>query len=321
MKELNISEMSKAVMSLKKVYIIPHVNPDGDALGSSFGLCRFLRENGRAADVVLEKEIPQAYAFLNGDYILTENASEKRDVIVLDCGDLSRTGKSEALFNAAEHTLVIDHHETNEGYGEKCTVMGEMSSTCEMIFNLIKAAKLKISRDVAFALYTGITSDTGGMRYSCTSPATLRAAAELLETGLDIAYINRMVFENNSLKKIRLKGMVYDSLRILADGKAAIVRMTKEMLEKAGANEDDSEGFVNIPRSVEGVEIGIFLKEREDEIRVSLRSNSYADVSKIAKALGGGGHFHAGGCSYKGSLDETEEKVLSLIKEQIFDVI
>ena len=321
MKELNITEMAQAVMNFDKVYILPHVNPDGDALGSSFGLCRFLRENGKTADVVLEKEIPSAYAFLNGDYILTENAGENRDVIVLDCGDLSRTGKREAVFNRAAHTLVIDHHETNEGFGEKCTVMGEMSSTCEMIFNIIKAAGLDVSRDVAFPLYTGISSDTGGMRYSCTSPDTLRAAAELLETGLDVAYINRMVFENNSLKKIRLKGMVYDTLRVLADGKAAVVRMTREMLEKTGADEDDSEGFVNIPRSIEGVEIGIFLKEREDEIRISLRSNSYADVSKTAKELGGGGHFHAGGCSYKGTLDEAEEKILSLIKKQIFDVM
>ncbi len=314
-KAIDLTLMAHEIMRLHKVYIIPHVNPDGDALGSSFGLCRFLRENGKTADVVLEKDIPQGYAFLGNDYILAEKAAEKRDVIVLDCGELSRIGKSEPLFNSADHTLVIDHHETNDGFGEKCTIMGSLSSTCEMIYLIIKALGLTISRETAFFLYTGITSDTGGMRYSCTSPATLRAAAELLETGLDIAYINRMVFENNSLKKIQLKGMVYSTLRMLKGGKAAIVCLTKEMLEKTGASEDDSEGFVNIPRSVEGVEIGIFLKERDDEIRISLRSNAYADVSLIAKRLGGGGHKHAGGCSYKGSLKETEETLLPLLDE------
>ena len=314
-KTLELSLMAYEVMSLDKVYIIPHVNPDGDALGSSFGLCRFLRENGKTADVVLEKDTPQGYAFLGNDYILAENANEKRDVIVLDCGELSRIGKCEPLFASAEHTLVIDHHETNDGFGDKCTIMGLSSSTCEMIYHIIKALGLKISRETAFFLYTGIVSDTGGMRYSCTSSETLRAAADLLEKGIDIAYINRMVFENNSLKKIQLKGLVHQTLRVLKGGKAAIVCMTKEMLEKTGASEDDSEGFVNIPRSIEGVEVGIFLKERDSEIRVSLRSNTYADVSLVSKKLGGGGHFHAGGCSYKGSLKETEDKVLSLLDE------
>ena len=310
-----INKITEKLLSLDKVYILVHTSPDGDALGSSLALCEFLRLQGKTADVVLEAQPHNSYAFLNGEVKTPDEATESRAVVVLDCGDLKRVGETLPVYEKATQTVVIDHHATNEGFGDLCLVQGGKSSTGEIIFNVIKNSGKEYNARVAFLLYTAIISDTGGLRYSSTTPETVRAVAELMEYGIDIAYINRMLFENNPLNKIKLKSMVFATLDVKCGGKAAMVKMTRDMLEKSGADEQDSEGFVNIPRSVEGVEVGVFFKEREDEIRISLRSNAYADVSVVAKELGGGGHIHAGGCTVKGTMAEAETVVFEKIEQ------
>ncbi len=309
-----IDKITEKLLSLEKAYILVHTSPDGDALGSSLALGEFLRSLGKTADVVLEKPIHGSYAFLEGEALMPEQATESRSVIVLDCGDLPRVGETMPVYENAIETVVIDHHATNPGYGDLCLVKGDMSSTGEIVFEIIKNTQREYNSRVAFLLYTAIISDTGGLRYSSTTPDTLRAVAELVEKGIDIAYINRMLFENNPLRTIKLKSLVYSTLEIRCGGKVALVKLTEDMLEKTGADEGDSEGFVNIPRSVEGVEVGMFFKARQGEVRVSLRSNAYADVSLVAKQLGGGGHIHAGGCTVKGTMEDAVKTVLEKIE-------
>ncbi len=309
-----INKITGKLLSLEKAYILVHTSPDGDALGSSLALCEFLNSIGKTADVVLEKPVHNSYAFLEAQVLMPEQATEKRTVIVLDCGDLHRVAETMPVYENALETVVVDHHATNPGYGDLCLVKGGMSSTGEIVFDIIRNTGREYSSRVAFLLYTAIISDTGGLRYSSTTPDTLRAVAELMEKKIDIAYVNRMLFENNPLRKIKLKGLVYDTLEVKCNGKAAMVKLTEAMLEKTGADEGDSEGFVNIPRSVEGVEVGVFFKERNGEIRVSLRSNAYADVSLVAKELGGGGHIHAGGCTVKGTMEDAIKTVFEKIE-------
>ena len=309
-----INKITEKLLSLEKAYILVHTSPDGDALGSSLALGEFLRSLGKIADVVLEKPIHSNYSFLEGEVLLPEQATDSRTVIVLDCGDLPRVGETMPVYENALETVVIDHHATNPGYGDLCLVKGGMSSTGEIVFDIIRNTGKEYNSRVAFLLYTAIISDTGGLRYSSTTPETLRVVAELVEKGIDIAYINRMLFENNPLRVIKLKSLVYSTLEIKCNGKAAMVKLTEEMLEKTGADEGDSEGFVNIPRSVEGVEVGVFFKERDGEVRVSLRSNAYADVSLVAKQLGGGGHIHAGGCTVKGTMEDAVKTVFEKIE-------
>ncbi len=307
--------IAKEILSLKSVYILVHSNPDGDALGSGFGLCEFLRSRGITADVVLEKPVPGLYEFMEVSPVLVDEAKEQRDVIVLDCGEPDRVGTCAHLLQGAKHTVVVDHHGTNEGFGEFCLVIPDFSSTAEIIFDIIKAAEGEITGRIAFLLYGAIMSDTGRLSYSCASPDTARAVAELMETGIDFPYINRMLFENNPPERLKLKGLVTESLRLALDGKAAVIHVSREMLEKTGTCEDDAEGFVNIARGVKGVEVGVFLKEREGEIRIGLRSNAYADVSRVAKEMGGGGHIHASGCTFNGSMEEAEKRVLELVEQ------
>lgn len=312
---MKIADITKEIMGLEKVYILVHVSPDGDALGSSLALCEFLRTQGKTADVVLEAPVPEGYAFMNPQALSIAEAKQPRDVIVLDCGDLARTGLAREVYDRSGKKVVVDHHATNSGFGDICLVMGDMSSTGEIICRIIEETGCGFNERIAFLLYSAIMSDTGGLRYSCATPETVRTVAKLMEYDIDTAYINRMLFENNPLYKIKLKGMVISTLKVACQGKMAMVHVTKEMLAQAGATDESTEGFVNIPRSVEGVEIGVFLKEREGEIRVSLRSNAYADVSRIAAQLGGGGHFHAGGCSVKGSMEEAEKIITRKAEE------
>ncbi len=311
---MKIADVKKLLKKVEKAYLLTHQNPDADALGSSLALMTYLRNCGKIADVVLEEKLHNIYDYLEGEYILPEEATEKRTVIVLDCADENRLGNTHSIFKNAKETIVIDHHATNTGFGNKFLVMGNMSSTGEIIYNIIKKDKKYFTKKIAFLLYCSIMSDTGGLRYSCASAETLIAVSDIMKYGIDTAYACRMIFENNPMEKIRLKGKVTSTLKLVCDGKVGIIRLTEDMLEN-GMAEELSEGFVNIPRGIEGVEVGVFLKERDDEIKISLRSNTYADVSRVAKEFGGGGHIRASGCSYKGTIDEAEKAIIEEVSK------
>ncbi len=310
---MKIAEITGEILSVKKAYILTHTNPDLDALGSSFAMCELLEEIGAEASVVLEQPLHKKYDFLEAEYILPDVATEKRTVIVLDCADASRLRYTGEIFENADSTIVIDHHITNEGFGKNYIVMGNMSSAGEIVYNIIKESNAPLNKRMAFFLYSSIMADTGGLRYSCTSPDTLRAVADIMEQNIDIAYINRMIFENNPPEKLILQQKVLSTLKFTCNKKVAIVRLTLDMLEETGASEELADAFVNIPRGIEGVEVGVFLKERADEIKISLRSNSYADVSEVAVLMGGGGHKHASGFNFTGTMDEAEKTVVEKI--------
>lgn len=310
---MKINEIAGEILTVKKAYILTHTNPDLDALGSSFAMCEFLKEIGAEAEVVLEQKLHKKYDFLEAEYILPEEATEKRTVIVLDCADENRLKFTGHIFNNADNTIVIDHHITNEGFGKSYIVMGNMSSAGEIVYNIIKESGISLNKRIAFFLYSSIMSDTGGLRYSCTSPDTLRTVADIMEHSIDIAFINRMIFENNPPEKLVLQEKVLSTLKFTCGGKVAIVRLTGKMLEETGASEELADAFVNIPRGIEGVEVGVFLKERADEIKVSLRSNTYADVSEVAVLMGGGGHKRASGFNLTGTLDEAEKTVIEKV--------
>ena len=317
-KKASFYDMAEIALNTTQVYIIPHENPDGDALGSSFALCEFIRSLGKKADVVTDKPIPENYRFMEIESILPENATENRDVFVLDCGDSSRMSTRQEIYDRAKNKYVIDHHMTNKGFGDYCLVQGGYSSTGEIIYNIIKEAEKKENKSflndrIAFFIYTAIISDTGGLKYSSTTQNTFLAVAELSTHNVDIAYVNRMLFDSNPLRKIKLQALVMSTLNILCDSKLAFVYSTIDMMKKAGALENDTEGFVNIPRSIEGVEVAIYFKEKKDkEIKVSMRSNTYADVSKISTILNGGGHFHASGFTVNECLEDAIKKVIGL---------
>ncbi|MEG1524064.1 MAG: bifunctional oligoribonuclease/PAP phosphatase NrnA [Clostridia bacterium] len=295
------------------ILLIAHVSPDGDTLGSSLALYGALLQLGKRAQIVCEDSVPRIYRFLPnaGQVLLPENARQTEAVISVDCADLARTGKSQLLFCSAAYTLNIDHHGTNDRYATENYVQ-KAGATGELVLNILTNLKVNVTKDIAACLYAAITTDTGNFSYSNTTPDTLRNAAELLECGIDLPYLNRMVFRTVPFHKMRLHGLAIMKTELYERGRIGISMLTEEDLKSCGATGEDMEGIIDSIRDIDTVEIAAMLRESSDGlIRVSLRGKSAADVSKIAVRYGGGGHKLAAGCTMQPPIADAASKILT----------
>lgn len=312
-----ISEIKRA----DRIAILPHVSADGDALGSSSALAMALRKLNKEAVIFLEENVPSYLGFIPNIntariFSLEENENYRKFslVISLDSGDLERLGKRQRIFQSANTTINIDHHATNTQFANLNYVQSGASSVGEIIYQLIKLIGLDLNADISTCLYVALSTDTGGFRYSNTTSITHQIAAELINHGVKVAEISQQLFENTSLERIRVMGLVINSLELHKNSKVSLTEITDAMLMSVGARDEDCEGFVNLGRSIRGVEVAIMLREKvKGEIRVNLRSKSYADVSIVASKLGGGGHKMAAGCTIKGTMEEAKKLILSEI--------
>lgn len=314
-----LDKIAAVINTSDNIAILPHVAADGDALGSSLALAMTLVQMGQKAVVLLEEDIPLIYGFLPGKELSEVYASGSYSfdlAVALDCGDAERLGLRKSIFSGAAKTVNIDHHATNKGFAVYNHVDTGSSATGEIIFRLLEYLKRRPDRDIAACLYTAISTDTGGFRYSNTTPLTHRTAAELIGFGVDVAEVSRSVFDTASLGKVRLTGAAIESLELFENGRLAIMTVTNEMIRNAGAVEEDSDGIINTARNIRGVEAAAMLKQLESgEIKVNLRSNSYVDVSDIAARHSGGGHKRAAGFTVKGDLEQVKLSLLSDLKE------
>lgn len=295
------------------ILLIAHVSPDGDTLGSCLALYAALFQLGKTAQIVCEDAVPQIYRFLpNSDQIkLPENARQTEAVISVDCADIARAGKSEMLFAGATYTLNIDHHGTNDHYADENYVQ-RAGATGELIYSVLVNLKVNLTKDIAVCLYTAITTDTGNFSYSNTTPDTLRIAAELLETGIDLPYLNRCLFRTVPFHKTRLHGLAIMKTELYAFGRIGMAKLTREDMLSCGATSEDCEGIIDSIRDIDTVEVAAILREADDGmIRVSLRGKASADVSQIALQFGGGGHKLAAGCTMMPPIDEAAQRILA----------
>ncbi len=303
-----------------RVAISGHIRPDGDCVGSCMGLYLYLKEEFPHihADVYLE-EIPEAYRMIEGtDEVKTQiPEGEVYDVFFcLDCGDEKRLGFSGPLFEAAEETVCIDHHISNEAFADQNYIVADASSTSELVFTLLD--KEKISRPVAEALYMGIVHDTGVFQYSCTSPGTMEIAAELMRKGIngseiiDKTYYEKTYVQNQILGRALLESM------LIMDKRCIVSVIRQRSMEFFQAQPADLEGIVSQLRQTKGVEVAIFLHEIEPQkYKVSLRSKSKVDVSVIARHFGGGGHVRAAGVTMNGSSHDVINSITERIALQL----
>lgn len=303
------------------IAIMPHIWVDGDGLGSSLALGLALKKLNKNAVVYLEEDIPYIYDFLPGKELIRQysNGTEKHHTVAaLDCGDFERLGNRGGIFREAELTLNIDHHATNTEYALYNFVQPSSSAVGEIIYRIIKMMGIDIDSDISSCLYVAISTDTGGFRYSNTTALTHQIVSDLVNNGVNVAQVSQQVFETTSLEKVRLMGEAIKSLDILENGKAAIITLTDDMFEKAGANEADSEGLVNIARNINGVEVAAVLRKKGNaQIKGNLRSKSYADVSEIANHFNGGGHKRAAGFTVDGNLNEIKARLLEDIRKAL----
>jgi phosphoesterase RecJ-like protein len=312
-----ISEIKEA----GSITILPHIYADGDALGSSFALALALKKFDKKVSVYLEEEIPYIYNFLPGIELAAVYKGEtvvSELVIALDTGDMERLGTRTDIFNKAKTTVNIDHHSTNSMFAQNNLVHTESSAVGEIIYQLIKMLGLELSQDISICLYTAISTDTGGFRYSNTTPVTHLIASDLINNGANVAEISQKVFETTSFEKVKLTGLAADSLLLFEGGKIAVITLSDEMMKASGADEEDCEGIVNLGRNIRGVEVAVMLRQKNGkETKVNLRSKNYIDVAAIAAKYSGGGHKRAAGCTVQGEVDAVCRRLLDDIRKAL----
>jgi phosphoesterase RecJ-like protein len=298
--------------------VTSHVRLDGDAVGSELALFETLRGLGKEAVVYNQDRTPHMYGFLpDADVIVNRiGPLDAFDaVFILDCSEIERVGDEATRIAGIRRIINIDHHISNDRYGHLTLTDPKASSTGEMIFRLVDGMGIEITRDMAVNLYTAILTDTGAFRYSNTGPGTFATAGRLLEKGADPAWIAQMVYETCPSVKIRLLGRALSTLEFDWQGRIGAVTVSKKMLEEAGAQWEHTEGFVEFPRSIDGVQVAAFFSEIGEGIyKVSLRSKGSFSVEEVARRFGGGGHINAAACRILGDYETVKRKLFDAIR-------
>ena len=305
--------------------LISHVSPDGDTIGSSLALFGILAAMGKRVQAICEQPVPRVYSFLpNATKVLLPDRADAslKNVISMDCADEARMGGALLFFERAEKKGNIDHHRTNPLYGDYVLHDGDAAATGEIVYALWRELNVATdgvaAREIAECLFTAISTDTGNFAYTNTTPSTFRTAAGLLETGIDIADINRRVYRTVPLAKKRLLGYVLTNMELYEDGKIGFVFVSLETLASLGASAEEVDGVIDDIRDIDTVEIAMLARAAKDgTCKVSMRSKEYADVSAIAHSLGGGGHIHASGCTWEGEPEALKAELLRLAKDAL----
>ncbi|MFC4768832.1 DHH family phosphoesterase [Effusibacillus consociatus] len=301
--------------------VLTHVQPDGDALGSTLGLAHLLEAWGKRFVIACEEPVPDRFTFLpmNEQIRLASELNRKfTNLVALDCGDLQRLGGCSALLEENAAILNIDHHKTNDSFGKVNLVDLESAATSQIVYNLARHMRTDIRREMAICLYTGILTDTGGFRYSNTTVEVHRIAADLLSAGVSPYDIADRVFETLSWSQALLIREALGALQRDETGKVAWIVVNRELLKRVGASDEDVEGLVSYARNIQGVEVGILFREKaEGVVKVSFRSKYQVDVGEIALFFGGGGHARAAGCTIEGSIEQIQSDVLAKVRESL----
>ena len=320
-----LNDATAAIRSADRIAITTHIRPDGDALGSALGLQRLLATAGKTASIVGMDPVPQRYGFLmrENETIPAENTSPGAFdlLVVLDTGAPDRMPDAMRDWLPLVRSLNIDHHPTNTGFADINHVDPVASSVGEMICALARHAGYGIAAGAAEALWVAVVTDTGRFAYSNTRPATLRAAAGLLETGIATDRINDRIYNTATVTQIRLQGRATASLELHENGRIALVSLAREDFAACGAAGEDADEIVEIPRRT-GAAVAVFLCEpRGDgprETKASFRTTEPFDAASLCRELGGGGHARAAGCTLPMSLIVARDHLLGIIRMRWF---
>lgn len=314
----------KELKGCKTIGISGHTRPDGDCVGSVMGMYLYLRKAIPSATIIPMIEKPASvFDCISGlENIKTDfnPGIEKFDAYIgLDCSTEDRYGDALPYFQSAGKRIVVDHHISNDGFGDVSYIEPNASSTCELVYDLIEKKYMNI--EIAMALYIGIIHDTGVLQYSCTSPKTLNIVSELIGFGFDFPkIIDETFYEKTRLQNEMLGRALVESI-VFADGKCIASKIDKKVMEFYGATSHDFDGIVNQLRYTKGVEVAIFMYEIVPmEYKVSLRSRGLVDVAKIAKFYNGGGHQRAAGFTIPGTFHDIVNNISDSIKIQLDDL-
>lgn len=311
-----LKQVADKIRNAQKIAIFNHENPDGDALGSAYALKLIILALGKNAEVFLREgdEETREYRLMKGTESSGLSIDECDLKIAVDCADFKRMGSLSEQFSG--NTAAIDHHLTHQSYAD-VTCVHDAPATGEIIFDLAEELGVELTADIANNIYVAISCDTGSFKYSSTTPKTHRVAAKLLETGIDVGNLSKAIFDTKSFGYFKAYKRGIDNLELFEEGKIAILAITEADFRELGVDEKIIDGIVELPRSVEGAEVGVYIREREDgAFKVSLRSNGSLDVAQTAVAFGGGGHIKASGFLIRKPLEEVKAELVDEIKKQ-----
>ena len=320
--EMNDSfeKIAEKLMEAERIYIFPHENPDGDAVGSTAALCSMLSDMGKEAVVLIDEKLPDNLEFMNDDmFVIPDDDIEKPDLAVaIDCNEPSRFPNLRDIFLSADSSVSIDHHLIEKPFCDLNYVDPEAAAAAELIVELMKVMDHVPSKREAEDLFAAITTDTGNFQYSNTTKKTHEIVCELYDRGIDVSAVSTALYENESPEKLELVGAAVERMQFFADGKIAAAVITQDLLKETGAVMSDSEPVVARLRTVAGVEIALVFKERgKNKTSVSMRSKSYANVQRVASALGGGGHVRAAGCTLDTDIQDAMNKVIEAAEAEL----
>ena len=319
-KNNSFKEIASCVLKAKKIVLYPHLNMDGDTLGSCVALCRVFRDKGIDSHILIVEDIPDNLKFLDNGYCTNElSIADDADIsMLIDSGELKRIKGREEAFQKGKMSICIDHHETSDSFCDLNHINSCAAATGELVFKLLKEMDVTGDKEIANALFAAITTDTGNFQYSNTERLSHEIVAELYDWGLDSVRVSNEIYENYRLERLKLEADAMSRAEIIGGGKVAITCVTQEMLKATGALMNETENIVDNLRSIRGVEVAVLLKEEEEKlIRGSLRSKEWFDVAEFAKCLGGGGHKHASGFTSYKTIEETAEEVKREIENRL----
>lgn len=313
--DVSIEQVYDLLRTHDRFLILTHKSPDGDTLGCASALTRALLAMGKQARFENSDVIPEKYLFLYDDIPVLD--FEPQYIIAVDVADTNLLGDKLSVY-ADKVDLCIDHHVSNRRYAKYLHLNANDGAAALTLYRIFTTCGVEITRPMANDLYTGLSTDTGCFRYTNANAEAYRAAAGLIELGADNGKINELMFETKPLSYYKLVQETLKSMRMFCDSKVAVFKVTQDMLNRTGATEDQCDAICAMSRTIEGVEVGITMKQRKNgHYKFSLRTRDSLDASEICKLLGGGGHVRAAGCDAGDDEEESLQTMLQFISSKL----
>ncbi|MBS3732656.1 MAG: bifunctional oligoribonuclease/PAP phosphatase NrnA [Desulfobacterales bacterium] len=320
-----MNQIIQQLTQSKQILLATHIHPDGDAVGSLLSLGLALEEIKKKVQLYNESVLPAVYNFLPSIHRIKNEAGDMQSydtAIILDCSDLQRVGDAAESVSRIPTIINIDHHLTNSRFGNYQLIDPGASATTELVYRLISAMDIPITKAVAYAIYTGIMADTGSFRFSNTTQEAFKICHEMVCQGADPHKVAHHVYETISLRRVKLLNMLFDTIEVSENGRLSIMTLTQNMLHATGTSITDVSGLINYARRIENVKVAALLYERASGRRirskngsayhVSLRSDGSVDVANLAAVFGGGGHRSAAGFDIQSTLPELKHQLYSI---------
>lgn len=313
--KINVEKCARIIRKQDNILILTHAHPDGDTLGSGYALLRALHKMGKKAKLLCDDPIPTKYDYLYDNVEMMDFDEEY--VIAVDVATDNLLGSLADKY-ANKIDMCIDHHGTNTEYADCLLLNADAAANCEIMLKVIKALGVEIDRDIAQCLFTGITTDTGCFRYSSTTSNTFRAAAELIDLGADNGFINRVMFETKTKNFAALERLAIEGMEFFLNERVCVITITNDMYKKTNTTELDTEALPPLTRQIEGVEVGLTIREKKDgTCKCSIRTYENVDASVLAKSFGGGGHKQAAACRFDCDVKNAKQMLVEQSKKML----